>query len=74
MKIPDSLPYHDCQTALSFGTRTIDVRGYQCRTRRPARRACPSSVLISNFEIRKLKRDKLCLKRLGKGNAGSPRG
>jgi hypothetical protein len=29
MKILDRLPYHDRPTALSFGTRTIDVRGYQ---------------------------------------------
>ena len=29
MKILDRLPYHDRPTALSFGTRKIDVRGYQ---------------------------------------------
>ena len=29
MKILDRLPYHDRPTALSFGTRTIDVRSYQ---------------------------------------------
>ena len=29
MKILDRLPYHDRPTALSFGPRTIDVRGHQ---------------------------------------------
>ena len=29
MKILDRLPYHDQPTALSFGPRTIDVRGHQ---------------------------------------------
>jgi len=29
MKLLDRLPYHDRPTALSFGPRTIDVRGHQ---------------------------------------------
>ncbi len=29
MKIPDRPPYHDRPTALSFGFRTVDVRGHQ---------------------------------------------